>query len=240
MRRVLIYFICVLFACSCNNGKKQAELARQQAYADSIAEANRQAELAEQRRIDSLADCAIGDIRFGMSSEDIIASNLLMNCEVRKENVYREHDRLLSSIDGLGEVTFELDYDRLYCVFLKSNGEFYHSTRNEMTLIIDQINRYIKLFSEKYGDPIMLHKIPKPDNFMSLPRIYEICYWNIGNKHIGICIEKQDNYFRAITEIENNQYVIEFWSKDVEIIDKQIKQKEEDNKRRDRSIIQIL
>ena len=239
MRRVLIYFICVLFACSCNNEKKQAELARQQAYTDSIAEAYRQSELEEQRRIDSLADCAIGDIRFGMSSEEIIASNLLMDCEVKKENVYREHNRYLSSIDGLGDVTFELDHDRLYCVCIKSKGEFY-STRSEMSLILDQINRYIRLFSEKYGSPVMLHKIPKPNAFMSLPINYEICYWSIGNKHIRICIEKQDDYFRAISEIQNNQYVIEFWSQDVRIIEEQIKQREEENKRHDSAIIEIL
>ena len=236
MKKLLHIIICVVLLCACNNGKKQAEIARQQAYDDSIAEVKKQA---EQKKLDSLADYAIGDIRFGMSSEEIKASNIMMNCNIKEEDAYGYHSKYSSSIDGLGYITFELDHDRLHCVYIKSRGEFY-STRGDMSLIINSIERYKQLFSEKYGNPIMLHKVPEPDEFLSLPRIYEICYWTVGNKNIRICIEKQDDYFQAMTEIENNQYVIDFWREDVRNIEEELEQLEKDNRKKDSAIIEIL
>ena len=180
MRRVLIYFICLLFACSCNNEKKQAELARQQAYADSIAEATKQAELAEQRRLDSLAEYAWGDVKFGMSNDDVINSETFKDWEIRHN--YTNSLELHSSNNTMFYTVFMDFYkDRLFEV------TFYGYAKNE------NCNAIIESLTKKYGPAISANPIPDESNYKitNNSSFYLLGEWNISYKTILVGIQNE-------------------------------------------------
>ena len=201
MRRFLVYFMCMLIARSCNNEKKQAELARQKAYADSITEVKKRI---EQKRIDSLAEYAIGDIKFGMSSKEIKESNILADLNLDEK---QSGDELSCKIKGLGYVVFQLINDKLYQVHieLEDPSSYNYYDERSISYTINAIDRMKTMLTQKYGEPRVIDPVPDPSKFSSLPLHvrYWVYWWNnIGDKEISIYIGHYEHrYYYAICEI---------------------------------------
>ena len=241
MRRFLIYLICLLFACSCNNEKKQAELARQKAYSDSIAEVQKQI---EQKRIDSLAEYAIGDIKFGMSSKEIKESNLLTDLKIDEK---QSDDKLSCKIIGLGYVVFQLINDKLDQVHIELEEQSSYKYYDERCIpyTINAIDRMKEMLTRKYGEPLVINPIPEPSDFSSLPLHgrYWVYYWNnIGDKEITIHIGNYEHrYYYAICEIYR---VIKQKEEDLSEknsnISEWMKMVEDDERKKDSAIFEML
>ena len=181
MRRVLIYFICLLFACSCNNGKKQAELAKRQAYADSIAEVIKQEELADQRRLDSLAEYAWGDVKFGMSKDDVINSETFKDWKEIKHNYTNSLELHSSNNTMFYTVLMDFYKDRLYEV------TFYGYAKNENCYAI------IESLTKKYGPAISGNPIPDESNYKITHKssFYLLGEWIVSYKTIRVGIQNE-------------------------------------------------
>lgn len=241
MRRTLIYLISLIFACSCNNEKKQAELARQQAYEDSIAKMRIEAEIAEQSRLYSIAEYAVGDVKFGMSLKEVEETDFVSGSKLE----YDYYNHYSFTKEELGYITFEFYKDILCCVTICGKMEHYYPGQ-EMNVTISSLNRYEELFSQKYGNPVILQPIPKSSNFSNLPNFYEVYYWNnIGDKMIRIGIKNiyGDDYggpFRAMCSIENDRFIKDVRSEEVKKMEEELNQFNKKNQERDSAIIELL
>ena len=180
MKRLLHIIICVVLLCSCNNGKKQAEIARQQAYDDSIAEVIKQAEIAEQRRLDSLAEYAWGDVKFGMSHNDVINSETFKDWEIRHN--YPNSLELHSSNNTMFHTVFMDFYkDRLY------EATFYGYAKNENCFAI------IESLTKKYGPAVSGNPIPDESDYKIThsASFYLLGEWIVSYKTITVGIQNE-------------------------------------------------
>jgi hypothetical protein len=188
MRKILIYSLCLLFVYSCNNEKKQATLAKQQAYEDSIQEVRR---LAEQKRADSISSYAFGDIKFGMTWEEIKNTKLYASRDIKESDI----DSYSCYIKDLGKAEFHFDKDdKLNVVSFQSS---YHYGNNKLQAALDEVEKFKNYISKKYGAPERIDEIPKTANFRPFQRI--LYAWFIYDKHILISI----NNDRSGSEFSN-------------------------------------
>ena len=180
MKRLIYLIICTLFLCSCNNGKKKAEIARQQAFADSIAEVKKQAEIAEQRRLDSLAEYAWGDVKFGMSHNDVINSEVFKDWKISHN--YRNSLALHSSDNKMfHDIQMDFYKDRL------NNVTFYGYANNENCFAI------INSLTNKYGPADISNPIPDESNYKIThsSSFYLLGEWNVSYKTIRVGIQNE-------------------------------------------------
>lgn len=226
MKKAILCLVCVLMFCSCDNSQKQAEIARnqakQQAYDDSIKEVKRLAEIAEQKRIDSIAEYAWGDVKFGMSLIEVRNCEALKGCEIkRNSSSYDKKDIQYYCYlkDGLiPTIFFDFYKDRLYNVTLQvgANNKNYESLT--------------KLITEKYGPSKKINSIPDETEYYNVIRSKRLLQeWFVGDKSIEMSIinkyfsdPKFGNIYLQCDISSNKEHVI--------IAQDELEEKEEEQK----------
>ena len=208
-------FMCANFT-SCNGREKRAELARQQAVADSLRiarekiEAERAAEKAriEKERIEAEALTAWGDAKFGMTPKEVKATNAFKNSEKYvKGTIMSDGRRSRSYIsftykekrnfeDNMGLESIINDF---YAEFeseelTRIHWECYGQSANYINDIVTDAQILSYRFTQKYGKP----KIEKSSvSILDFDRGREFTYakWQIGDKTAVIFMgESRDGY----------------------------------------------
>ncbi len=203
---VVVSFV-TLSVTSCNYGAKKREQARQQEIADSLeAVAIAEAARIEKARIDSLALCAWGDLKFGMSPKEVKATASFKNSDKYvKGTIMHDGRRSRSSISlsyearrqfednmNLNLSLWDFDAcfrsDELTSILIKS----YDYSASYINDIERDASIWARNFTAKCGSPTY----QKSDvSILDFERGREFTYarWEIGDKTITISMG-EDSY----------------------------------------------
>ena len=187
MKKICYYLFCILMFCSCNNGKKKAEITRQRAYYDSVAEVIKIQEIEKKKVKDSLSEFAWGDAKFGISIKEALKTKAFKGFE-------KYNPDCISKTNGIDDLFYKIQaffyQDKLYRVTISSysfKSDKYYDKGQEIS------EKYKSLIFEKYGAPDYSYSMPRPFSF-SEGDCNSLYKWIISNKHITIMICREISY----------------------------------------------
>lgn len=190
---VLTLLFVFLFSCNYQSPQEKAE--RERFIADSLS--------LEKIRTDSLSLIAFGDLKFGMTWEEVKNSRIGLEGKLTGEHYFNPFYIVQVPVNG-DEFQFEgyLANDSLYRIQLKT---FPSPAGNLNGLLKEKTERLSEAFTEKYGKPVYERPFPRitdlrPDGFTTVAR------WKIGEKTIDISISAYRHEYIIYCIIENNIY----------------------------------
>ena len=203
----VVFFTIALFFNSCNYAEKQQQYKLEMAHIDSIervrrdsiAQKEKERELARIAHEDSLAIIAWGDAKFGMTAKEVLRTKSFG----RKDN----HINKYPTSTNKYSYSISMDYDKECRVqnalelYNRPLITIYFGTENEANKIhisggssrwqnfsnlVDDMNKYIIQFTSKYGEPETLYQLDKLDyrdlDRLGVDRGIIIAKWIIGNE----------------------------------------------------------
>lgn len=207
---LLTFVILTLVGCGDNAKQKALQESIAQAKKDSITAAK-----VEQTRLDSLANYAWGELKFGISVKEAKEHNELFGKTVfkGKEGItyikiwldnYDKYKEALGLSDNLnGELNAYFEEDQLYQISIE--GRDYDGHFNS---ILHDCDLYVKLIKKKYNvEPTYINKDIKSYKIEEgNPRSY--ASFSISDKRIAIWIGKLNHKHYYAIDIYNNNYPI--------------------------------
>ena len=192
MKKVSLLLLTMLLTFGCNQKTKEqvgvTQESKPQLTAAEIRNLAIQDSL-EQVKVDSLALIAWGDVKFGMSMKEVLATEAFKGGDKYPDSnrISMEINRQLnfSRAFGLRLVTFwaEFKENELYRIYIDS----YKPTANEINDLVMECDLFIKFFTEKYGAPSYKKNKVNISEFNSGEE-FEYAKFQIGDKTITIVL----------------------------------------------------
>lgn len=190
MKKVSLLFLTMLLTFGCNQKTKEQVGATQESKTQLTAIEIKNLAIQdslEQVKVDSLALIAWGDVKFGMSMKEVLATEAFKGGNKYDDSITMEFNRELnfSRAFGLRLVTFwaEFKENELYRIYIDS----YKPTANEINDLVMECDLFIKYFTEKYGAPSYKKNRVNISEFNSGEE-FEYAKFQIGDKTITIVL----------------------------------------------------
>lgn len=232
MKKLLILFTIFLSVTSCNQ-KSKVQSGNSEMKIPTVAEIRKKQiqDSIEKVKIDSLAQFAWGDVKFGMNRKEVLATEAFKDGDKYDDRIAMEFNRIrtLGKSFGLNELTSmwaEFDQNELYQVYGSSN----YLTANKISSLIRDCDIFINNFTEKYGNPYYKKEKVNVSDFNSGEEFVYAKY-EIGNKSITIALGELDTeikfYYKiyiANEEFPKKKHVMT--DKEIQEVRKQMKEAE--------------
>ena len=209
MRKVLLLLPMMLITISCNHKQKEqtknpktktltATEIRNQEIQDSL----------KQVKTDSLALIAWGDVKFGMTMKEVLATESFKGGNKYTNSIVMEYERKRIFIKSLGlnnltRIETEFKENEL----TRINIESYDLTANYLDDLVRDCNIFITNFTEKYGNPSYQKDKVNISEFNSGEE-FEYAKYQIGDKTITILLGEQSREIKFYYKIyiENDKF----------------------------------
>lgn len=107
---------------------------------------------------DSLANCIFGDVKFGMTKEELIHTESLSTGEVKEDEIIMNWDKskLLSNTEGLSITpSYKVELERKDNVEIASKGIIsFYSDYEDFAKFQKNLNKFVQQYSDTYGEAI--------------------------------------------------------------------------------------
>ena len=190
MKKVSLLLLTMLLTFGCNQKTKEQVGATQESKPQLTAAEIRNLAIQdslEQVKVDSLALIAWGDVKFGMSMKEVLATEAFKGGNKYDDSITMgfEREQNFSRAFGLKLVTFwaEFKENELYRIYIDS----YTPTANEINDLVMECDLFIKFFTEKYGAPSYKKNRVNISEFNSGEE-FEYAKFQIGDKTITIVL----------------------------------------------------
>ena len=156
LKKVLLFLLTMLLTISCNQKTKE-QVGTQEAKPQLTVAEIRNREIQDSLKKvknDSLALIAWGDVKFGMSMKEVLATETFKGGRKYDDSIAMEfeRERNLKRAFGLNNLaTFwgEFKEGELYRIYIRS----YYLTANNIGDLVMECDLFIKYLTEKYGTP---------------------------------------------------------------------------------------
>ncbi|WP_298043873.1 hypothetical protein [uncultured Bacteroides sp.] len=207
MKKVLLLLLTILLTIGCNQKQKEQVVSQEsnpQLTAVEIRNQEIQDSLKEAEK-DSLALIAWGDVKFGMSMKEVLATEIFKGGKKDGNYISMNIDKIIKyeKIFGLNDFDLWAKFEdnelcRIYTI--SSYRKF-----NDIDKLYNDCNIYIRQFTEKYGNPIYKKDEITPSDFDSEEFLY--AKYQIKDKTIAIVLGKlgQIGFYYKIL-IDNSRF----------------------------------
>lgn len=207
MKKVSLLLLTILLTIGCNQKPKEQVVSQEsnpQLTATEIRNQEIQDSLKEAEK-DSLALIAWGDVKFGMSMKEALATEIFKGGKKDGNYISMNIDKIIKYEKILGLNDFDLwakfednELCRIYTI--SSYRKF-----NDIDKLYNDCNIYIRQFTEKYGNPIYKKDEIIPSDFDSEEFVY--VKYQIKDKTIAIVLGKlgQIGFYYKIL-IDNSKF----------------------------------
>lgn len=190
MKKVLLLLLTILVTIGCNQKQKEQVVSQEsnpQLTAVEIRNQEIQDSLKKVRN-DSLALIAWGDVKFGMSMREALATEIFKGGNKYDDSITMEFERKRNfkkafGLNNLASFWGEFKEKELYRIYIQSN----YLTANRINDLVSDCDIFIKNFTEKYGKPSYKKSKVNISEFNSGDE-FEYAKFQIGDKTITIAL----------------------------------------------------
>lgn len=210
MKKVSLLLLTILLTIGCNQKPKEQVVSQEsnpQLTAAEIRDQEMQDSLKKVRN-DSLALIAWGDVKFGISMREALATEIFKGGNKYDDSITMEfeRERNLKRAFGLNKLaSFEAEFkeNELYRIYIRSN----YLTADRIDDLVSDCDIFIKNFTEKYGEPSYKKSKVNISEFNSGEE-FEYAKFQIGDKTITIALGELDSEvkFYYHVYIDNNKF----------------------------------
>lgn len=235
MKILVISILVILSITSCESKKKSWERAKlhniaseEKAKRDSI----------EQIKIDSIALFAWGDIKFGMSIQEVLSTKSFKDgktitsqdgCKFSNRVIMNDQTReKIMEVLGIKQVSsFEALFNlgELSTIDIRSRKV----TIGQTSKLIQDCDIFVKNFTQKYGEPQTLKKDISILDFME-NNVFCYANYNLGSKNISIYFFKTDHDNKFYYNVNICNYIFDL-KKMEKTLEEEVKEELENLKR---------
>ena len=239
MKKVSLLLLTILLTIGCNQKPKEQVVSQESNPQLTAAEIRNQEiqDSLKKVRNDSLALIAWGDVKFGMSMREALATEIFKGGNKYDDSISMEFERERNfkrafGLNNLAAFWGEFKENELYRIYIDS----YNPTANSINDLVSDCDIFIKKFTEKYGEPSYKKSKVKISEFNSGEE-FEYAKFQIGDKTITIVLgELSDEVkFYYHVYINNDKFPQKKHVMTEKEIKEEQKQKEETEKIRNNS-----
>lgn len=209
MKKVFVLLLCLMTISfnSCNIKERGQQKAQERARIDSL----RNDSIIKANALnDSLAEIAWGDVKFGMTKQEVMASKAFGGDKTKvKETGSDYYDmpynkcsdiRNLYKLSSHPSITASFKENELYQIWIES----YNKYASELEDLANDCGIYVVEFMKKYGEPDYLNKNVSIIDFKN--HQFKIATFTIGSKEIWVGLKEKDSEYKYVVIISNSSY----------------------------------
>lgn len=206
MKKLLILFAILLTVTSCNQKSKvQSENSEMKVPTAADIRKKEIQDSIDQRRKDSLALIAWGDVKFGMSMKEVLATEAFRGGERDGNLISMNIDKAIElekalALNYLGRLTAKFEENELCRIYTVS----YYVEDSDINKLVSECDFLIRNFTNKYGTPIYKKDRVNLSDFNSGEFMYS--KHQIRNKTVIITLGKLTNigyYYKLFIDNDN-------------------------------------
>ncbi len=209
MKTIIYPIMCLLVACMASCGIK--ERAQQQAIEQSRQDSLKNDSILKAEAVkDSLSEIAWGDLRFGMTKQEVMVSKAFGGSKEKVKETGDDYYSMAYEKESNIQELYELTNRPKFCAYFKENELYYitidsyYQYASKIEDLANDCGTFVVEFIKKYGDPDYLNSKVSILNFTN--HELKIASFTLGSKKIWIGLLENNSEYKYQINIYNTAY----------------------------------